>query len=752
MRLVTNTIAAVAAGLAMLLPASLASAQSAESQIREALEGKVAPEQVSELMRDLSPAQSVETGTLFTRVWTLQETGYYFNGIVGDIEGNVTVVSRDNDASPHRVVIEKLDGAQNVQPMGTIWSTSTAYLSDTTSSATDLDGNIYIGGVVPSGFPGMIKVSPEGLIQWQRTYLEVSSYIRQIVIDGEGVVFFATGNAGVPSTAEEPAVYQLSPTTGAIGWVSFLEDEQNCVSELSNARLGLDSNGNMYAAARNVVDPAKSLVMRLNAGTGTAVWCAERPDIGVAQFGNLAIDDDGNVFIFGSSGTAAAVEKISPNGQMIWHRTFPTSAGTGNQSFIIGTVDRNGSIALGGGRYVSNGSASNAGIVAKYSPSGTQLWTALISDNQSDGGITGKRDQAVAIEHDRFGNVYTASIHAFGSISLSSRTTKFKGDDGSVVWQDIYLPPAGFNQVEAVNLIVDGGSNVYTAYRDLTTSTDSGRIITKCTQPFTGVPTVQCAAANLTFENQGIWAPGVGSLVAEEHLFDFDWNDVGVDVGGTFTIPFLGDFGGGFDFTTSGTLSAGVKAELNGGTCDVHLPFTVEYTIPDMAKLGPGMPVTIEVDYTPDPAARITSCFTPTFNAGLTAGVNYSVHSSAYLVAFSEFLLDVVFVNIPYTQIVEDYIPGMNLLDILSAVGFPVPGEWFHIDIPPKGLFTADFRTPQMFAQGTFNPNEHIQHGVEGPLLQVRRECYGGTATHHRCDGDIRVHGARAAAGWGQRR
>ncbi len=703
MRLVKHTLLAAAAAIVTVMPATRAAAQSDQAQIREALEGKVAPEQVSDLMRDLGLQSSVETGALFNRVWSTQSTGYYLQNALGDIEGNVVIVSRDDDASPHRVVVEKLDGAQNVQPTGTIWSTSTPYLSGTSSSATDLDGNIYVGGVVPSGSPGMIKVSPEGLIQWQRTYLGVNTNIRQIVVDGEGAVFFATGTAGVPSVTEDPSVYQVNPTTGAIGWVSFLEDEQNVASELSSTRLGFDSNGNMYAAVRNVVDPAKSLVMRLNAGNGAVVWAAERPDISVAQFGNLAIDDDGNVFIFGNSGTSTAVEKISPSGQLLWRRTIAPSAGATFQTFTFGTVDRNGSVALGGYRFFSNGSASNAGYVAKYSTTGTQLWTANITDNQSDTYFS-KRDQVVAIEHDRFGNVYTASMHVFGAISVSSRTTKFKGTDGSVVWQDIYATPPGFNQVEAEDLIVDGGSNVYTAFRDSTTGSDSGRVITKCTQPFTGVPTVQSAAGELAFENQGIWAPGAGNLVAEEHLFDFSWNDIGVDIGGTFSVPIAGDFGGGFEFTTTGTLSAGVKAELNGGTCDVHLPFTVEYTIPDMAKLGPGSPVTIEVEYTPDPAARITSCFTPTFNAGLTAGVSYSVYSDAYLVAFSEFLLDVVFVNVPYTQIMEDYIPGMNLLDILSAVGFPVPGEWFHIDIPPKGLFTADFRTPQMFAQGTFNP------------------------------------------------
>ncbi|MEZ6210282.1 MAG: LamG domain-containing protein [Phycisphaerales bacterium] len=282
---------------------------------------------------------------------------------------------------------------------------------------------------------------------------------------------------------------------------------------------------------------------------------------------------------------------------------------------------------------------------------------------------------------------------------------KLSGDDGSIVWQDFDARSPGIELTIPAALAADAGSNVFLVGTSVDfDGPEFGQKINKYTQPFTGVPTIQSAAGELAFENQGIWAPGAGNLVAEEHLFDFSWNDIGVDIGGTFSVPIAGDFGGGFEFTTTGTLSAGVKAELNGGTCDVHLPFTVEYTVPDMAKLGPGSPVTIEVEYTPDPAARITSCFTPTFNAGLTAGVSYSVYSDAYLVAFSEFLLDVVFVNVPYTQIMEDYIPGMNLLDILSAVGFPVPGEWFHIDIPPKGLFTADFRTPQMFAQGTFNP------------------------------------------------
>ncbi|MCA9312222.1 MAG: hypothetical protein KDA21_13495, partial [Phycisphaerales bacterium] len=88
------------------------------------------------------------------------------------------------------------------------------------------------------------------------------------------------------------------------------------------------------------------------------------------------------------------------------------------------------------------------------------------------------------------------------------------------------------------------------------------------------------------------------------------------------------------------------------------------------------------------------------------------------LTAFSAQLFDSTFIDVSNSfpknmspgQFMLDYIPGLNLLDILSLVGLPVPGEWTSIDIPPKGLFIADFRTPQLYAQGCFDPATNSFH------------------------------------------
>ncbi|MCA9293241.1 MAG: hypothetical protein KDA20_05450 [Phycisphaerales bacterium] len=662
---------------------------------------------VTPLLRQHGLEQNDERGVFFDRVWTWDASDRLYSGTLVDVEGNIIVITSDLDSNPRRVVVEKLDGAENSTP-SVLWTTEAPYLREAYVSAVDLDGNIFIAGNGTTMFPALIKVSPEGLIQWQRTYLNFFSGITDLLVDSEGVVFVSTGNrAGVPSVADDPGIYQINPMNGAIGWGTNLEAAQTCIADVAFARMRMDSGGNLYVSAMNAAAAGTStLLARLDAGNGEVAWCSDRAMSISLGRDNMATDADQNIFLFGQDSGSSVVEKIASDGTLQWRRTMAPARGSTTVAVRVGAVDREGAITMGGNYRDLGDTAANAGFIIRYLADGTFAWQNFISDDLPTSyfftveGIT-------SIALDRFGNAYATAVHVFGTVNRSSSTSKWSRLDGVRVWADFDPLPSGFTSIEARSIIVDAGSNVLSAAAAVESGPQNARRVIKYTQPFTGVPTTQCAAANLTFEDQSLWAPGAGNLVAQEHFFTESWTNEGIDIGDTFTIPLLGDFGGGFDFITSGTLSMGAKAEVDGGTCDVQLPFTVDYTIPDMAKLSPGSPVTINVDWTPDPAARITSCFTPTVNAGLTAGLTYSVRSGAFLTAFSESLFDVTFVNIINRMIAEDYVPGLNLLDILSAVGFPVPGEWFSIDLPPKGLFTAEFRTPQMFAQGTFDPSSN---------------------------------------------
>lgn len=671
-----------------------------------------ADERVTEFqhrLRDLLARDGDERGGLFDEVWSLlyTNTGTVVDMEV-DVEGNIVVLYQVH-TFPLQFTVVKLDGAENQTP-AIVWTRSSTYVEDVFDCAVDLDGNIYVGGRRPikEGLDaGIVKLSPDGDILWRRTYggdLH-GARVETIVVGDDGVPF-ATASAGV----NPPSVVRIDPVTGNLAWSQCIGDLCFVTNVGDDARLTVGGNGTLYVGITGF-NPSITFAARLDPYTGDAIWCSEfamqLPDrLSLNSDGAMDIDVHGNLYMVGAARGSGyrpdtgILVAFRPDGTGLIFVKEPQQEVS--ERFEVVTSGPDGHVYVGGSS--TNGSDPDAAIVIKFDQNGQRVWTTPISDGLAGNVLPDVRETVVGLRLDRFANPY-AVLRRPSSTLDRAVVTKLSGENGSQVWQDALPEPAsGQGYTLPLGLLLDNGGSVYVnSWTYDSVSGFSSNMVTKYTQPLVDVPTIQTACAELSFENQSIWAPGTGHLVADQPLFSIEWNE-GVDEGGTFTIPLLGEFGGQFTFLTDGIMDAGIRAEINGGSADVHLPFDVEFTIPSMNKLGPGSVVTIDVDWTPDPAARLTSCFTPTFNAGLTSYVEYSLNSRAFLRAFSEDLFNTTFLNVDRT-IPQDYVPGMNLLDILAYAGSPVPGEWFSIEIPPKGLFTAEFRTPQMFAQGRYNPN-----------------------------------------------
>lgn len=703
----------------IMLPSPTAPAVDPQRSGIEDVLSSLRPDQASAVRAELSKSKSLrpELEALvdpFTKAWEWKSnldpvsgTTVSFTRTAIDLEGNVILAgqSKDSNGNLNGVGIAKIDGSLNSNP--SIYNVVlTGYINQIIGMTVDLDGNIYVtgfygesGGVVWD--PRVVKISPHGFIVWQMEYdmPGVQGYFGDLQTDADGVLF----------AAGEGYVYQINPVNGIVGWVTDLRSASECDILGADLRmlLALGKGGEVYVTNPATIEgQERGYVARLDGGTGQVLWCTEQPfEIG----SHPVIDHSGNVYVAGTQEPFGVLVKFAPDGTRLFFQTYSVNPGQqiGFRWVRIGPDNQ----PVIGSSFFADGASFESPLVIKVNTTGNVVWATYLPGD----GLAWTEpnpdfaEYVIALELDRLGNPYATSSLKSGANTRTGAVTKLDGTDGSLVWNDPQPLYDGHSIVIVADLVVDAGGNVFTTNIAAGGPLGTQSRVIKYTQPYEGVPTVQAASVSLSFEDQSLWAPGTGNLKAEQDLFEINWNE-GIDEGGTFFTP-LGDFGGSFKFITSGTLKTGVRAEIDGGTADVHLPFDVEYTIPPADTLIPGSTVVVDVEWTPDPAARLTSNFTPTFNAGLVAGVDYSIFSRANLVAFSEDLIDVTFVDeagdapagfLPAKEM--DYIPEMNLIDALSYGGFPPPGEWGSFDIPPAGLFTAEFRTPQMYAQGRYNP------------------------------------------------
>ncbi|GAB4553428.1 MAG: hypothetical protein Tsb0013_15850 [Phycisphaerales bacterium] len=684
-----------------------------------------------------------------SRPWTngayTEQVDLVLRDVEVDIEGNVILTS-DFGAG---VTIEKLNGAVNTDPTF-VWSqpTFTPFLDFASGLAVDLDGNIYVSGQIgtgvldPMGFelrtPGVVKVSPEGFIAWQRalapTEFGNAPGIR-VGEDGVPFVSFTADADGDTNTVGDlrQVIAQLDPRTGAIAWQKDLHDPgvQSCAQNniggattyLTRVEFALDRAGAIAVRAEvptglGQLGVEDTLVLVLEGGNGATRWCARRP-IGNDAFDpftdDITTDAQGDVWLCGVSGALGRIERLDG-------RTGAFAEGlsaSDNGADVIFSVIRiapDGSVVAGGQTFLP-GDNSNAALVMRARPGnlgGPDLWFGFVSDGQ-DGGSTLSvfADEVIDLDFDRFGNVYVASNIArvntgTGLYEEFAWTTRFKLNtsadglipQGTKQWEEQDSNTPTFRRISPVGMATDRGGNTYviSSVNNAPESSVRGRQVLKVTQPVELAVSRQRLASELKFENQSIWGPGAGNLVENQELFT-EPITFGFDIGG-IEETFIGDFGFQFKVDVDGLLKAGLRAEVQGGSADAHLPFDIEYVIPNPDDVAPGSVITLTNSWTPDPAARLTSCFTPSFNAGLTAGIDYDVcvQSAA---AFFTTLFDVTFIDVN-DSIPEDYVPGFNLIDLLSTVGFfPAPGEWLTISI--QNVIEANFRTPQLFAQGGYD-------------------------------------------------
>lgn len=651
----------------------------------------------------------------FTLEWNLEFAQSFLVGIDFDLAGNMVVVNQDLGGG---TTIRKYDVSAN-DAAELLWTLTSPFVPSPKSFELDLDGNIIVAGtaeVAPLSPEQayVLKVSSEGFISWQRAYDNPTGEndyprINDIVFDPDGVPFLILTTWDELQLEPDGAfVYQIDPNSGAVAFSLDLEQATGFEMNGRGGWLAMDRGGRLYALTESA-DLSGSILTRIEGGSGNVVWASELDQV-ISDDVNadpLEASPLGGVVTVGERRVGGfrfpQVLRVDEHGTPAWNVIYPVTPPEFGYFNDLDVTNDGTVYAVGRISALGSFTGRSSGVAVSIRPDGVLSGFGLFDGSDSDGPTSSLMDGFTSVVSDRIGNMYVQMRQYSAGGDRTYSTLKYSAP-GVALWQPSWVfaesTPAGVDD-GPIGVQVDGGGNVFTTGVRFFIPSANTRVA-KLSQPFLGTPTIQRTSATLSFEDQSIWAPGMGNLLAEQEIFTVNWENIDASVNATFTVPVFGEFGGDFVFVTNGTLSTGVKAELNGGSVDVHLPVNVQFGVPPQSKVFPGSQVQIAVDWDADPAARITSCFTPTFNAGLTAGLDYDIFSSLRLVAFSE---NLVYLNIIDDEAVfpEDYIPDANLLDILANAGYPTPGEWQSFQ-SPDGIFSADFRTPQMFAQGMYDP------------------------------------------------
>jgi len=290
-----------------------------------------------------------------------------------DGEGNLLLSAAfDNPGwpSPGDVVLRKYDPAANV-----LWSRRFGTAAHDISEGLEPDGfgNFYVAGRTtgaldgPNGGTGSVLGSNDDM------------FLRKY--DGAGILIWGRQWGGLGS--EFPGGVAVDATGSAIvaGRVTIVEE-------------GVPAG---IAVALRKFSPAGETIWERHVGSDVLdLW------------GGVELDDAGNIFVEGRVSTHrgggsyddyAALAKFDEAGSLLWNRRLGAPVKDSSVHDVAVTADGHAYIA---GSTDDDLSGPNAGgvdaFVAKYSPSGTHLWTYQLG--------TTERDSVSAIDVDDLGNIF----------------------------------------------------------------------------------------------------------------------------------------------------------------------------------------------------------------------------------------------------------------------------------------------------------------------------------------------------------
>ncbi len=382
-----------------------------------------------------------------------------------DDAGNIYVTGRSNNGADDDFRTIKYNAAGLE-----VFNVAYDYVEDDRSDLIDVnpDGSFAIAGRSDGNATlalnynfRVVKYSNSGVQQWTNAYdspAAADDIVKGLDLGTDGFVAI-TGYSDVePALAIQNDITTiLYNNSGGVVWTKN-QTGPGISQDLGNGCL-IDASGNVFVVGQTEDNNLRrdAIILKYDAAGNTAATSFYS---GIGDNGDnvrdLEVDGSNNVYICGYSVSKDAdrnmfVCKLNNVGDTLWTRQINgTMFGSDEESNAL-ALDASGNVIISG--YTKNAGSSSDITVAKYSPTGTLLWTTLYNgpSNESDRAydvvtdisgnvfITGKTDinNSPVITNDQ---VFTARINANGSIAW---TAIYDGGNGIDRGRFIRVAPSG---------------------------------------------------------------------------------------------------------------------------------------------------------------------------------------------------------------------------------------------------------------------------------------------------------------------
>ena len=325
------------------------------------------------------------------------------------------------------------------------------------SITTDKKGNVYTIGKYQSNFGDNIliaKYNSAGVLKW--SYQNGPALFDEgvdIKVDSNGYVYYT---ATLSNTFARDIYYGKLDSNGSSYY--FFPIDYEFYSE--PVACELDNSGNFYITGKATIAGEYCFTtIKINAG-GTPLWIKEYGDAfaGTDIPKSVTVDPAGNVYVTGTSDSATTNDdivtlKYSSAGDLQWSRRVNGSA---NLDDMAGNVitDKGGNAYVSGTKIQTVG--GEMGVILKYNPSGTLLWTRTVNLNATTGA-----EAVVAIRTDTSKTKIFAAGYSIitGLLNADYTITKFDSA-GTQLWQNTYGNINSYFD-KCVGLAVDKNENAY---------------------------------------------------------------------------------------------------------------------------------------------------------------------------------------------------------------------------------------------------------------------------------------------------
>lgn len=325
-----------------------------------------------------------------------------------------------------------------------------------TLSTTQAGDNLYFSGYANNSDMSVLKVSQNGVVQWQRGLVGAGlEEARASYVDSSGNLY-VVGYTNSDGWGMNDILMTKYSSTGQIQWQNTLGGPNID----SGQGIGLDSLGNIYIAGTvptGLAPTPNDLLVAKFDNNGVFI-CRTITGNGLDQFGtSLVIDSAENIYVGGVSGDLAANSATAFIARLQTGNSNPVLAlsataqraygpvGGGNATVSALAVDSGDNLYMLG-MYYDVGANDYKAMLVKFNPLFTPLWCVSVP-----WGTTWNRRLSLCV--DSLDNPYVA----LQSGTASTLIAKFD-QNGNVQWRNTFNAHIETIKVDATGNMYIGGS------------------------------------------------------------------------------------------------------------------------------------------------------------------------------------------------------------------------------------------------------------------------------------------------------